>query len=96
MGRIKIYNSLEEAKEAKKASDKERRKRNSEKIKEWNEFEKYGMIKQMRYVVEQMKKEKETENKNKKEDINDSELKLRAPSALEPRRGLNSDEEHSQ
>ena len=62
MGRVKIYNSLEEAKEAKKTADKERRKRNSEKIKEWDEFEKYGMIKQMRYVLEHVKKE-QRENK---------------------------------
>ena len=68
MGRVKIYNSLEEAKEAKKTADKERRKRNSDKIKEWNEFEKYGMIKQMRYVVQQLKKEETEEGRGKPTD----------------------------
>ena len=83
MGRVKIYNSLEEAKEAKKASDKERRRRNSEKIKEWDDFEKYGLIKQMRYAVEQMKKEA-------------SEAKEKTPNeGLQLRRGVDSDEEHS-
>ena len=83
MGRVKIYNSLEEAKEAKKASDKERRRRNSEKIKEWDDFEKYGLIKQMRYAVEQMKKEEETKtNSDEKQNPNEG-LKL------------DSDEEHS-
>ena len=84
MGRVKIYNSLEEAKEAKKASDKERRRRNSEKIKEWDDFEKYGLIKQMRYAVEQMKKEEETKtNSDVKEKTPNEGLKL------------DSDEEHS-
>ena len=91
MGRVKIYNSLEEAKEAKKASDKERRRRNSEKIKEWDDFEKYGLIKQMRYAVEQMKKEA---NEVKEKTPNEG-LQLRALSALKPRRGVDSDEEHS-
>ena len=55
MGRTKKYQSDAEAREAKKLADKERRKMNSDKIKEWNDFEKHGLIKQMRYVLEHMK-----------------------------------------